>query len=136
MFLRFSCLLGYTGLETLILSNNLPSALIDQLVIDNKLEENLASGRVIEIVNPVSPFISSPLGLVPKQNGGFQKIHHLSYPRGRLVNDYIADEISSLSYTLLQQIFDKVLAAGRHAILMTCDVKDAFRNIPVAPHMQ
>ena len=52
------------------------------------------------------------------------------------MNDYIADEASSLSYTSLQRIFEKVLTAGRHAVLIKRDVKNAFRNIPVAPHMQ
>lgn len=41
MLLCFGCLLGYTGLEALILSSNLPSALIDQAVIDKKLAKDL-----------------------------------------------------------------------------------------------
>ena len=60
-------------------------------------------GRVGEVNNPAPPFISSPLGLVPKHDGGFRKIHHLSYPSGDSVNDYVADEASSLSYTFLPQ---------------------------------
>ena len=41
MLLLFGFLLGYTGPEALILSSNLPSALIDQAVIDKKLAEDL-----------------------------------------------------------------------------------------------
>lgn len=136
MLLRFGCLLGYMGPEALILSSNLPSALIDQAVIDKKLAEDLHTKRVEEIINPTLPFISSPLILVPKHDGGLRRIHHLSYPRGSSVNDYIADEASSLSYTSLQQIFEKVLTAGRHAVLIKRDVKDDLRKIPVAPHVQ
>ena len=136
MLSRFGCLLGYTAPETLILSSNFPSALIDPSVIDNKLAEDLSTGKVVEIIDPTSLFISSPLGLVPKHDGGLRRIHHLSYPIGSSVNDRIADEASALSYTSLQRIFSKVLAAGRHAVLIKRDIKNAFHNIPVAPHMQ
>lgn len=84
MLLRFGCLLGYTGPEAWILSRNLPSALIDQPVIDKKLAEDLSTERVVG-VNPNFPFISSLLGLVSKHDGGFRRIHHLSYPRGDLI---------------------------------------------------
>lgn len=114
MLLCFVCLLGYTGLEALILSSNLPSALIDQAVIDKKLAKDLHTGRVEEIINLTLPFISSPLGLVSKHDGGLRKIYYLLYPRGSLVNDYNADKASFLSYTSLQRIFEKVLTAGRH----------------------
>lgn len=136
ILLRFGCLLGYTGPNTFMLSSNLPSALIDPSVIDEKLSQDLSTRRVVEVVDPVSPFITSPLGLVPKHDGGLRKIHHLSYPKGTSVNDYIAAEASALSYTSLQRIFEKVLKAGRHSVLIKRDVKDAFQNIPVAPHMQ
>ena len=101
-----------------ILSSNLPSALIDPSVIDHKLAQDLSMGRVIDITDPTSPFMSSPLGLVPKHDGSLQRIHHLSYPSWRSVNDHIADEASALSYTSLQRIFSKVLAAARHAVLI------------------
>ncbi len=38
--------------------------------------------------------------------------------------------------TKLQQIFDLVLSKDRGAVIMKRDIKDAFRNIPVAPHDQ
>lgn len=139
MLLRFGCLLGYQGPDAFILSTNLPSALIDPTVIDDKLANELSAGRVVEVNDLTPPFISSPLGLVPKHDAGFWKIHHLSYPPGRSVNDFtafIANEASSLSYTSLHITLDKVFIAGRHSILIKRDVRDAFRNIPVAPHMQ
>lgn len=115
MLLRFGCLVGYTGPDNaFILPNNLPSALLDPEIINGKLIHDLNAGRVIEINHPSPPFISSPLGLVPKYDGGFRKIHHLPYPGGDSVNDYIAAEASSLSYSSLQDIFQKVIAGGRH----------------------
>lgn len=76
MLLYFDCLLGYTGPETMILSSNLPSALIEPSVIDHKLAQDLSMGRVIEITDPISPFISSPLGLVPKHDGSLRRIYY------------------------------------------------------------
>lgn len=90
----------------------------------------------MEIINPIFPFISSPLGFVSKHDGGFWKIHHLSYLKGSLINDHITKKAFILLYTSLQKIFDKVIAVGRHAVLIKQDVKDAFQTIFVARHMQ
>lgn len=135
MLLRFGCLIGYEGPDAFIDSKSLPSALIQSDVIDANIANNLALGRIVQIPTPTEYSISSPLGLVPKYDGGFRKIHHLSYPRGSSVNDYIASEFSTLSYSSLQNLFAKIIAAGRHAVLIKRDIKDAFRNIPVAPHI-
>lgn len=136
MVLCFGCLVGYEGPDAFILSKNLPSALIDPKIIDEKLTSDLRMARVLEVKIPSLPFISSPLGLVPKHDGGFWKIHHLSYPRGDSVNDHITQEACSLSYTSLQQVFKQIIAAGRFCVLIKRDVKDAFCNILIAPPMQ
>ena len=95
LVLQFGCLLGYTGPPTQILSNNLASALLDPQIITEKLRDDLSSGRVIPATQSY-PFISSPLGLVPKPNGGLRRIHHLSHPQGSSVNDFILKEASNL----------------------------------------
>ena len=136
MLLRFGCLIGYKGPDAFINSKKLPSALIQPDVIDQNIASNLALGRIIEIDAPTNHFISSPLGLVPKHDGGFRKIHHLSYPHGSSVNDYIASEASTLSYSSLQNVFQQIVNAGRHAVLIKRDIKDAFRNTPIAPHIR
>ena len=135
LILQFGCLLGYTGPPAHIHSKNLVSALLDPQIITQNLEEDLLSGRVIPATQKY-PFISSPLGLVPKLNGGFRLIHHLSHPRGSSVNNYISKEASHLRYTSLRKIIKMILRAGRHCIIIKKDIKDAFRNIPVAPHVQ
>lgn len=71
MILRFGAQLGYKGPDdSFILSKNLASVLDKPGVIDKKLTEDLALQRVVEVPNPEVPFISSPLGLVPKHDGG------------------------------------------------------------------
>lgn len=92
MIVRFGVELGYKGpTDAFILSKNLSSALVDTDIIDKKLCEDLALKRIIEVKAPTPPFIASPLGLVPKHDGGWRKIHHLSHPAGSSVNDYIPD---------------------------------------------
>lgn len=127
--------MGYTGPPTLIHSENLTSALLDPQSITQKLQDDLSSGRVIPATQTY-PFISSPLGLVPKPNGGLRRIHHLSHPRGTSVNDFISKEASHLRYTSLSKIIQLILQAGRHCVIIKKDIKDALRNIPVAPHVQ
>ena len=117
------------------MSKNLASALLDSQIITEKLKDNLLSGQLIPFTQSY-PFISSPLGLVPKPNGGLRRIHHLSHPRGSSVNDFISKEASNLRYTSLRKVTDMVLQAGRHCVIIKKDIKDAFRNIPVAPHVQ
>ncbi len=79
------------------------------------------------------PFICSPLGLVPKYDGGWRRIHHLPHPHGESVNDYIPDGVDEMRYTRFQEVLQLVINAGRHCVIMKRDVKDAFRNVPVAP---
>lgn len=47
-------------------------------MVAKKLRDDLALHRVIEVPEPKPPFISAPLGLVPKHNGVFPRIHYLS----------------------------------------------------------
>lgn len=97
MILRFEVELGYKGpRDAFILSKNLSSVVKDPSIIDNKLKEDFRLQQVIPVPNPKSSFISSPLGLVPKYDGGFRQIHHPSHPKGRSVNDHIPDKVGEL----------------------------------------
>jgi hypothetical protein len=83
--------------------------------------------------NSPTPFICSPLGLVPKGSGGWRRIHHLSYPRGNSVNDHIPAEWAALEYATVDQAIALVAAQGPRATLIKRDLQDAFRHIPIAP---
>ncbi len=73
MILRFGAELCYEGpSNAFILSDNLASAFEDLAIIEKKLQEDLASGRVTQLQGaPTPPYICSPLGLVPKHDGGW-----------------------------------------------------------------
>ena len=70
MILCFEAQLGYKGLKALILSKNLSSALVNTKIIDNKVADDLKNYKIEEVLNPTLLFISSPLGLVSKHDGG------------------------------------------------------------------
>lgn len=87
---------------------------------------------------PGERFICSPLGLVPKmgpegQINAWRRIHHLSFPLGRSVNDHTPPGWGALEYASFDDAVAMVAAAGCGAILIKGDLADAFRHIPVAP---
>lgn len=135
LILCFGALLGYTGPECYRLADNLRSAIIDPAIIDNNLVRELDLHRIERISKDIFPLILSPLGLASKNTGGFRHIHHLSFPHGTSVNDFIPDGVASLKYTTFRDILKLVIAAGRHCTIIKRDIIDAFRNIPVAPHL-
>jgi hypothetical protein len=129
--LQYGAQVGYEGPKQLLLSQNLQSATLEPHTITNKLLDDLKVGKVSRAL-PQFPFISSPLGLVPKNNGGYRRIHHLSHPPLTSVNDFIQDEYSSITYTAIWDVYTKIRLTGRGCVIVKEDIKDAFRNIPVA----
>ena len=76
----------------------------------------------------------SPIGLVPKrQPGTFRLIHHLSFPCGGSVNDFINKDECKVHYASFDAAVDLVMSMGRNAWLAKTDIKSAFRLLPVAP---
>lgn len=70
MVLRFEAELGYQDPDAFILLENLASALEDPLIIEKKLQEDLALGLVVPVHQSSRPFICSILSLVPKYDEG------------------------------------------------------------------
>jgi hypothetical protein len=136
--LRFGALIGYEGPPQKIISKNHSTVDLAPGEISAKLKADLASHRIAIFPSPhtCSQFISSPLGLVPKHDGGLRRIHDLSYPLQHSVNAHINPTYGSLKYTKIDDILKKVIRAGRNCLIMKRDLKEAFRNIPIASQMQ
>ena len=132
--LIYGALVGYEGPQTLIISKNLSSALLDPTTINTRLRDDLVLGRV-EKVTGDRPFICSPLGLVPKP-GGWRRIHHVSYPCHHSVNHHIPEKCTELKYIKFEEVLDMIREGGRSSVILKRDVKDAFRNIPLAPNIR
>jgi len=96
-------------------------------LISKKIVINLALGRI----QATDSTVTLPLGLVPKVDGGFRRIHNLFSPKGSLVNDSINLAWAILHYTQVETILAHVIIASRGCYLVKRDIRDAFRIIPV-----
>ena len=131
--IRHGARIGHTGPKQLIISPNLPSANDSFETLEKDLQEQKAHHRLMPVPTPGERFICSPLRLVPKSTNAWRRIHHLSFPPGRSVNDYIPPDWGTSEYTSFDDAVAMVAAAGQGAILIKRDLADAFRHIPVAP---
>lgn len=121
--------LNYTGPRQFLESKNLSSAEQYKHEIITKLQTEIELGRMLGPFSkpPISTLRTSPIGLVPKSDGGWRLITHLSYPEGNSVNTYISEELSSVKYTSLDSILDKIYDLGKGAQLGKMDIKSGFR---------
>ncbi|XP_067323909.1 uncharacterized protein [Anolis sagrei] len=118
------------------LSPNLKSVIGLEAIVKQKIDKEVREGRVLgPFPEPPTPhFRVSPLGIVPKKAAGeYRLIHHLSYPKGDSVNDAIPDEQCSVSYTSFDAAVRLLRQYGTGAELAKCDIKSAFRLLPVHP---
>ena len=94
--------LGYSGARVARESPCLRSALEKPEIVRNKLAKEAKLGRIVGPFHnrPMSNLQCSPLGLVPKkQPGEFRLIHHLSFPSGASINDFIDEKLCRVKYT-------------------------------------
>ena len=77
----------------------------------------------------------SPIGLVPKHEpNSFRLIHHLSFPSGESINDFIAKCDCAVCYTSFDQAVGMVMEAGHGAWMAKSDIKFGFPVTPGLPH--
>ena len=95
---EFGFKLHYEGPHYSVESKNLKSGLQNEELAKEKLEQEIALGRMAGPFpyKPISNLRCSPIGLVPKKTGGFRLITHLSYPPGSSVNDGTDDALASV----------------------------------------
>ena len=93
--------LHFQGIRESSQNKNLLSVIQNPTVVDAKIANELAAGRLAGpfVSPPMSPFIVSPLGVVPKKPPEEIRLtHHLSFPKGASVNDGISHEKSTVCY--------------------------------------
>lgn len=91
--------LGYCEPKQKIMSGNLPFTTNDPDTLIADLENQILAGQLNAVNKVGNHFIISPLGLAPKSNGKWRRIHYLSYPQGRSLNYHIPKEWDALEYT-------------------------------------
>ena len=127
------CNIGYNGPHFAHIASHLPTAHTHPNVIDNALAKECSAGRI------AGPFPSPPLpslrcsglGVVPKKDGTWRVIYHLSAPHSRSINDYINPESFSLSYCSIDDAIMIINQLGPGCLLGKIDLKNAFRLCPV-----
>lgn len=130
---KYRARVGYSGPQRYLLNKPHPSALQAPRILTQDLEKQVLHDRLDRLCGtPPPPYISSPLGLVEKHDGGWRRIHDLSYPHGESVNDGIPQEHGTLEYATFDDGVAALLCQGSGAILIKRDLADAFRHVPVA----
>ena len=125
--------LGYAGPRTSQISPNLSSARVHPVVIDQELAKECAAGRILgPFTTPPFPNLRcSGLGVVPKKNGKWRVIMHLSAPPGNSINDFIDPQQFPMHYSSVDDAVRLILRTGQGALMAKVDLKAAFRMVPV-----
>ena len=131
--------LGYEGtLTAKIRLRNHKSTSEQPDVLRDGIQDDLRLNRTIEVHPLPDVYYISPLGLVPKKskgkNVGWRRIHDLSAPIGRSVNDGIPKHYGTIIYETFQHALRLIAKSGRGTKLIKRDLKSAFRFVPVSPH--
>lgn len=125
--------IGYCGPPIQHRNQNHQSARSAPDILTADLHKQLQHHRLTQVDHQAEmQYVCSPLGLVPKHDGGWRRIHDLSYPHGDSVNDGIPQDWGALEYTTYDDAVDALLSTGSGAQFVKRDLKDAFRHIPVA----
>jgi hypothetical protein len=125
--------IGYIGPHIFRIGANHTSANEAPDILAADVNKQLQAGRLTALSAPLpNPYVCSPLGLVPKHDGGWRRIHDLSYPKSTSVNDGIPRDRGALEYAAVDDAIAALIAQGRGAVLLKEDLADAFRHVPVA----
>ena len=93
--------IGYEGPRYFRECENMKSCRDLPHIVTEKTDMELALGRIQGPFDdpPFQNLQVSPIGLVPKKKQGeYRIIHHLSYPEGGSINDFIGDELYAKIY--------------------------------------
>lgn len=125
----FGFSLNYTGPRGPVSCKNMVSASENKDQLLDKLNTEIQLGRIVGQfdVPPFKNFHCSPIGVLPKKQGGFRLITILSAPRGNSINEFIDTEICSVNYSSFDQAVNMVQNIGANAQLGKMDISNAFR---------
>lgn len=76
------------------------------------------------------PLIVSPMGVIPKPEGGVRLIHDCSLPRGSSVNDYC----SSDWHQKFSRVDDAAALVTEGCFMAKVDLQSAYRSVKISDH--
>lgn len=123
----------YAGPRVAFESPNLKSAYDHKTQLLEKINKEISLGRLAGPFDspPFKNLRVSPVGLVPKSDGGWRMITHLSYPHGTSINDGIDNQFCTVQYTSFDKVTDMIYSLGRSALIAKRDLKSAYRILPI-----
>jgi len=125
--------IGYIGPQVFRIDVNHTSANEAPNILTADVNKQLQAGRLTVLTPPLPEYyVCSPLGLVPKHDGGWRRIHDLSSPKDTSVNDGIPRDRGALEYVAVDDAIAALIIQGCGAMLLKEDLADAFRHVPVA----
>lgn len=88
----------YSGQRTAFECRNLKSAYEHKTELLEKINKEILLGRIAGPFSapPYPNLHTSPVGLVPKSDGGWRLITHISHPQGSSINDGISPQFCSV----------------------------------------
>ena len=103
------------------------------MVIKAELAKEIDKGSILGPFNdrPLPNLRCPGMGVVPKKNGGWRVIMHLSAPTGNSINDYITPEDYTLHYSTIDDAVRLISQYHTGAMMAKVDLKSAFRLVPV-----
>ena len=133
--IRQGCNIGYMGPHFAYTAHNLQSAFVNPSILDDALHSECTQTRILGPFNapPLPNLRCSGLGIVPKHDGGWRTIYHLSAPVGFSIHDFIDPSAYTLNYCTVDDAYSIVNKLGPGTLLSKIDLKNAFRLIPVRP---
>lgn len=127
--------LQYSGPRISVFSKNLSSASDSEEVLLEKIYSEVTAGRMSGpyILPPMTNLHVSPIGVVPKADGGWRMITHLSYPPSFSINEHIDPQFTTVTYTSFDTVVQTISTLGLMALLAKVDIKNAFRLLSICP---
>ena len=120
--------------------SNMHSAREHPEVIQSYLDKECSMGRMLGPFSSVDVQALPQLhinrfGVIPKGHGTgkWRLITDLSYPTGASVNDGIAPELCSLTYTSVEKVAQVAAQYEKGALMAKIDIEAAYRLVPVHP---
>ena len=114
---------------------NHPSLLLHPSIARDMFRDETRLGRIAGPFSPpLTDYVVSPLGLIPKKDPGkFRIIHDLSFPKGASVNSGIPRDLCSMSYEDFDFFVSLLTTVGQGCFIAKADVESAFRIVPIHP---
>lgn len=125
----------FEGPEISSHSSNSFAALSNPAAVDDKLQKELAAGRVAGPFDhpPFANFKVSPLSLREKDTPGeYRLLHNLSHPYDdTAVNTNISHQNSTVQYEGIQEAIKHIQDLGPGCYMAKSDIQSAFRLVPL-----